>query len=49
MNPLLRERLFWLTRMANNCSSFSALKADAMIGDILRDLVWDAVAAPTSD
>lgn len=43
--PLLRERLFWLNRLGNNCSSFSAMKADAMIGDILRDLIHDARAA----
>jgi transcriptional regulator GlxA family with amidase domain len=45
MPRLLREQLFWLNRLGNNCSSFSAMKADAMIGDILRDLIRDARAA----
>lgn len=45
MTVLLRERLTWLVRLGNNCSSFSALKADAMIGDMLRELVHDATAA----
>src|SRR6185312_48675 len=45
MTALLQERLAWLVRLGNNCSSFSALKADALIGDILRELILRAAAA----
>jgi AraC-like DNA-binding protein len=45
MNPKLSERLDYLVRVGGSCSSFSALKADAMIRDILLDLIRDALAA----
>ena len=45
MDPTLQERLQWLVRLGNNCSSFSALKADAMIGDMLREMIHEALAA----
>jgi AraC family transcriptional regulator len=47
MNDALRETLAWLVRLGNSCSSFSALKADAMIRDILLDLIRQALAAET--
>jgi AraC-like DNA-binding protein len=45
MNPELKDRLEWLVRLGNSCSSFSALKADSMIRDILLDLTRQAHAA----
>jgi AraC-like DNA-binding protein len=45
MSPALGEQLAWLARLGNNCSSFSALKADAIIRDILLDLTRQALAA----
>jgi AraC family transcriptional regulator len=45
LNDTLKERLEWLVRFGSSCSSFSALKADAMIRDILLDLVRQARAA----
>jgi len=45
MNADLNERLQWLVRLGNSCSSFSALKADAMIREILLDLIRQALAA----
>jgi AraC-like DNA-binding protein len=45
MNAVLAERLQWLVRLGNNCSSFSALKADAMIRDILQEFIRQALAA----
>lgn len=45
MNAVLRERLQWLIQLGNNCSSFSALKADGMILDILQEFIRQALAA----
>ena len=45
MGPALHERLQWLVRLGNNCSSFSILKADAMIRDMLREMIHEALAA----
>jgi AraC family transcriptional regulator len=45
MNPELQERLDYLVRVGGSCSSFSALRADAMIRDILLNLIRDALAA----
>lgn len=45
MNPVLQERLEWLARLGNSCSSFSALKADAIIRDILLEFIGQALAA----
>ena len=45
MNPELKERLDYLVRVGGSCSSFSALRADAMIRDILLNLIRDALAA----
>jgi AraC family transcriptional regulator len=45
MNAVLNDRLEWLIRLGNSCSSFSTLKADAIIRDILLDLVRQALAA----
>ena len=44
-NAALKDRLEWLIRLGSTCSSFSVLKADAMIRDILLDLVRQALAA----
>ena len=43
----LKERLDWLISLGNSSSSFSALKADAMIRDILQELIRQALAAAT--
>jgi AraC family transcriptional regulator len=48
MNDGLRDSLSWLVRLGNSCSSFSALKADAMIRDILLDLVREALTAEST-
>jgi len=45
MNAELKDHLEWLVRFGNSSSSFSALKADAMIRDILLDLIRQALAA----
>ena len=45
MNSQLQERLEWLARLGNSCSSFSALKADAIIRDILQEFIGQALAA----
>jgi AraC-like DNA-binding protein len=45
MNADLKDRLKWLVRSGNSSSSFGALKADAMIRDILLDLIRQALAA----
>ncbi|HET6255001.1 MAG TPA: AraC family transcriptional regulator [Puia sp.] len=45
MSSSLKECLEWLVRLGNNCGSFSALKADAMIRDLLLDLIRQALAA----
>ena len=45
MNKDLQDRLDWLVRFGNSSSSFGALKADAMIRDILLDLIRQALAA----
>lgn len=45
MNDRLQERLEWLARLGNSCSSFSALKADAIIRDILQEFIGQALAA----
>jgi len=45
MNPELKERLDYPVRVSGSCSSFSALRADAMIRDILLDLIRQALAA----
>ena len=45
MNAVLRERLEWLARLGNNCSSFSVLKADSIVRDIIKELIWQALAA----
>jgi AraC family transcriptional regulator len=45
MNDGLKERLDWLTSLGNSSSSFSALKADAMIRDILQELIRQTLAA----
>jgi AraC family transcriptional regulator len=44
----LRQRLQSLAAMRDNCSSFAALKADAMIRGILEDLFGAACAAVTT-
>jgi AraC family transcriptional regulator len=48
MNDELKERLEWLVRLGGSCSSFSTLKADAMVRDILLDLIRHALAAATT-
>ena len=45
MNPVLYQRLEWLARLGNSCSSFSALKADAIIREILQEFIGQALAA----
>lgn len=45
MNQGLKERLDWLISLGNSSSSFSTLKADAMIRDILQELIRQALAA----
>jgi AraC family transcriptional regulator len=45
MTIQLQQRLEWLAQLGNSCSSFSALKADAMIRDILQEFIREAVAA----
>ena len=45
MNPELKERLDYLVRVGSSCSSFSTLRADAMIRDILLTLIRNALAA----
>jgi AraC family transcriptional regulator len=45
MNTVLKERLEWLVLLGNSCSSFSALKADAMIRDMLQELIRQALDA----
>jgi len=45
MNAVLRERLQWLIQLGSNCSSFSALKADGMLFDILQGFIRQALAA----
>ena len=45
MNAVLKDRFEWLVRLGNSCSSFSALKADGMIREILLDLTRQALAA----
>src|SRR5579863_138531 len=45
MNAVLKDRLEWLVRLGNSCSSFSALKADGTIREILLDLIRQALAA----
>jgi len=44
----LRQRLQSLAAMRDNCSSFAALKADAMIRGILEDIFGQACAAVTT-
>jgi AraC family transcriptional regulator len=45
MTADLKEKLEWLVRLGNSSSSFSVLKADAMIHDILQELIRQALAA----
>lgn len=45
MNDGLKERLDWLTCLGDSSSSFSALKADSIIRDILLELIRQALAA----
>jgi AraC-like DNA-binding protein len=45
MNGILLERLGWLARLGNSCSSFSALKADSIILDIIQEFIREALAA----
>jgi len=45
MTKTLQERLEWLVRLGNSCSSFSALRADAMIRDMLQEFIREAIAA----
>ena len=45
MDAVLKDRFEWLVRLGNSCSSFSALKADGMIREILLDLTRQALAA----
>jgi AraC family transcriptional regulator len=45
MTSGLRQRLEWLAQLGNSCSSFSALRADAMIRDILQEFIKEAVTA----
>jgi AraC-like DNA-binding protein len=45
MTADLKDRLEWLVRFGNSSSSFGALKADAMVRDILLDLIRQALAA----
>lgn len=45
MTSELLQRLEWLVQLGNSCSSFSALRADAMIRDILQEFIRQAVAA----
>ena len=45
MTSDLQQRLEWLAQLGNSCSSFSALKADAIIRDILQEFIREAVAA----
>jgi len=39
---ILGERLEWLARLGNSCSSFTALKADSIIRSILEELIGQA-------
>jgi AraC family transcriptional regulator len=48
MNTTMRDRLESIVRLGNSCSSFSALKADSMIRDILLDLIRQSLAAETA-
>jgi len=41
----VQQRLEWLAQLGNSCSSFSALRADAMVRDILQEFIREAVAA----
>ena len=45
MTSRLHERLEWLAQLGNSCSSFSALRADAMVRDILQEFIREAIAA----
>jgi AraC family transcriptional regulator len=45
MTVSLRQRLNWLVAQQGNCSSFFALRTDAMILDLLRELIQQALAA----
>jgi AraC-like DNA-binding protein len=45
LNPELKERLDYLVRVGDSCSSFSSLRADAMIRNILLSLIRDALGA----
>ena len=45
MTSQLQQRLEWLAQLGNSCSSFSALRADAMVRDILQEFIREAVAA----
>jgi AraC family transcriptional regulator len=45
MTSRLHERLEWLVQLGNSCSSFSALRADAMVRDILQEFIREAIAA----
>jgi len=39
LTPLLKEQLDWLVRLGDSCSSFSVLKADILVRQILEELV----------
>jgi AraC-like DNA-binding protein len=45
MNAVLKDRFEWLVRLGSSCSSFSSLKADGMIREILLDLTRQSLAA----
>jgi AraC-like DNA-binding protein len=45
MTSRLQHRLEWLAQLGNSCSSFSALRADAMIRDILQEFIKEAITA----
>jgi AraC-like DNA-binding protein len=45
MTSDLQQRLEWLAQLGNSCSSFSALKADAIIRDILQEFIREAITA----
>ena len=45
MTSRLQERLKWLAQLGNSCSSFSALRADAIIRDILQEFIREAITA----
>lgn len=48
MTAILKDQLEWLVRLGGSCSSFSTLKADGIVLDMLMDFVRQARAAATT-